>query len=72
MLLGLNIGKKNNDDRDPRLDGTIRFTSTVTGLTFPFVGDVLGSSPTADTTGEETNSIFANLFYRLLIILNLK
>ena len=38
----------------------------VTGLTFPFVGDVLGSSPTADTTGErETNSIFAEFILPL-------
>ena len=61
MLVGYEYRKEEySDDRDPRLDGTIRFTSTVTGLTFPFIGDVLGSSPTADTTGErETNSIFA-------------
>ena len=61
MLFGYEYRKEEySDDRDPRLDGTIRFTSTVTGLTFPFIGDVLGSSPTADTTGErETNSIFA-------------
>ena len=61
MLFGYEFRKEEySDDRDPRLDGTIRFTSTVTGLTFPFIGDVLGSSPTADTTGErETNSIFA-------------
>ena len=70
----MNIEKEEyTDDRDPRLDGTIRFTSTVTGLTFPFVGDVLGSSPTVDTTGErETNSIFAEFILPLLIILNLK
>ena len=61
MLVGYEYRKEEySDDRDPRLDGTIRFTSTITGLTFPFIGDVLGSSPTADTTGErETNSIFA-------------
>ncbi len=61
MLVGYEYRKEEySDDRDPRLDGTIRFKSTVTGLTFPFIGDVLGSSPTADTTGErETNSIFA-------------
>ena len=61
MLVGYEYRKEEySDDRDPRLDGTIRFTSTVTGLTFPFIGDGLGSSPTADTTGErETNSIFA-------------
>ena len=58
--------EKYTDDRDPRLDGTIKFSSVITGLTFPFVGDVLGSSPTVDTTGErETNSIFAELIIPL-------
>ena len=67
MLVGFEYRKEEySDDRDPRLDGTVRFTSTVTGLTFPFVGDVLGSSPTADTTGErETNSIFAEFIVPL-------
>ncbi len=67
MLVGFEYRKeKYSDDRDPRLDGTTRFTSIVTGLTFPFVGDVLGSSPTADTTGErETNSIFAEFILPL-------
>jgi outer membrane receptor protein involved in Fe transport len=37
------------DDRDPRLDGTITFTNPVTG---DFSGsDVMGSSPTPDTSG---------------------
>ena len=67
MLLGFEYRKEEySDDRDPRLDGTTRFTSIVTGLTFPFVGDVLGSSPTADTTGErDTNSIFAEFILPL-------
>jgi outer membrane receptor protein involved in Fe transport len=67
MLVGYEYRKEEySDDRDPRLDGTTRFTSTVTGLTFPFIGDVLGSSPTADTTGErETNSIFAEFIIPL-------
>ena len=67
MLVGFEYRKEEySDDRDPRLDGTTRFTSIVTGLTFPFVGDVLGSSPTADTTGErETNSIFAEFILPL-------
>ena len=67
MLVGFEYRKEEyTDDRDPRLDGTTRFTSTVTGLTFPFIGDVLGSSPTADTTGErETNSIFAEFILPL-------
>ena len=67
MLVGYEYRKEEySDDRDPRLDGTIKFKSTITGLTFPFVGDVLGSSPTADTTGErETNSIFAEFIIPL-------
>ena len=38
------------DDRDPRLDGTIRFVDNE-GDTFPFVSDVVNSSPTADNSG---------------------
>ena len=60
MLVGFEVRKETyQDDRDPRLDGEIQFTSLVTGLGFPFVGDVLGSSPTADTSGERTTkSVF--------------
>ncbi|MEM7280600.1 MAG: TonB-dependent receptor [Pseudomonadota bacterium] len=39
------------DDRDPRLDGTIVFTD-FQGDTFPFVSDVVNSSPTPDNSGE--------------------
>ena len=38
------------DDRDDRLDGTITFTDSVTGITN--LSDVLGSSPTPDTNGD--------------------
>ena len=67
MLVGLEYRQeKYSDDRDPRLDGTIQYTSAVTGLTFPFVGDVLGSSPTVDTKAErKTNSIFAEFIIPL-------
>ena len=67
MLVGFEYRQeKYSDDRDPRLDGTIKYTSAVTGLTFPFVGDVLGSSPTVDTKAErETNSIFAEFIIPL-------
>ena len=67
LLVGFEYRQeKYSDDRDPRLDGTIQYTSAVTGLTFPFVGDVLGSSPTVDTKAErETNSIFAELIIPL-------
>ena len=39
------------DDRDPRLDGTIVFTDKE-GDTFPFVSDVVNSSPTPDNDGD--------------------
>lgn len=38
-----------SEDRDPRLDGTITFTDSVTGVTFP--SDVLGTSDTPDSRG---------------------
>ena len=39
------------DDRDPRLDGTIVFTD-FQGDTYPYVSDVVNSSPTPDSEGE--------------------
>ena len=49
------------DDRDPRLDGTIAFTD-FQGDTFPFVSDVMNSSPTPDNSGErDVFSLFAEL-----------
>lgn len=49
------------DDRDPRLDGTITFTDSVTGV---FNGsDVAGTSPSPDTDGtREVYSAFAEMF----------
>jgi iron complex outermembrane recepter protein len=49
------------DDRDPRLDGTITFTDSVTGV---FNGsDVAGTSQSPDTDGSrEVLSAFAELF----------
>jgi iron complex outermembrane receptor protein len=45
------------DDRDPRLDGTISFVDPLSGVTS---SDVMGSSPTNDTSGARTvNSAFA-------------
>jgi outer membrane receptor protein involved in Fe transport len=38
------------DDRDPRLDGTINFTDWE-GDTYPFISDVVNSSPTPDNRG---------------------
>ncbi len=49
------------DDRDPRLDGTIQFTDNA-GVGFPFVSDVLNSSPSADSKGDrQVTSAFAEL-----------
>ncbi|MFU7527665.1 TonB-dependent receptor domain-containing protein [Qipengyuania sp. ASV99] len=53
------------DDRDPRLDGTITFTDSVTGV---FNGsDVAGTSPSPDTNGSrEVYSGFAEVFVPLV------
>lgn len=49
------------DDRDPRLDGTIAFIDN-SGNTFPFISDVANSSPTEDSSGErEVTSVFVEL-----------
>lgn len=53
------------DDRDPRLDGTITFTNAVNGDFFG--SDVLGSSPSPDTSGNrEVYSAFAELLVPLV------
>jgi len=53
------------DDRDPRLDGTITFTDSVTGV---FNGsDVAGTSPSPDTGGNrEVYSAFAETFLPII------
>ncbi len=53
------------DDRDPRLDGTITFTDSVTG---EFNGsDVAGTSPSPDTSGSRNvYSAFTELFVPLV------
>ena len=53
------------DDRDPRLDGTITFTDSVTG---DFNGsDVAGTSPSPDTDGtRDVYSAFAEVFVPLV------
>ena len=49
------------DDRDERLDGTIQFVDQ-DGDTYPYVSDVVNSSPTPDSSGErEVSSLFAEL-----------
>ncbi len=53
------------DDRDSRLDGTITFTNAVTGATNG--SDVVGSSPTPDTSGNrEVYSAFVETFVPLI------
>ena len=47
------------DDRDPRLDGTILYTDK-DGDTFPFVSDVMNSSPTPDNSGKR--DVFSSFF----------
>ena len=54
------------DDRDPRLDGTIVFTD-FQGDTYPFVSDVVNSSPTPDNEGDRNvTSVFVELHAPLL------
>ena len=49
------------DDRDDRLDGTIQFTDWE-GDTYPFVSDVVNSSPTPDNSGKrQVTSLFTEL-----------
>ena len=62
LLVGMEYREEAySDDRDPRLDGTIAFVAD-NGSAFPFVSDVLGSSPTSDASGnKDTTSVFAEL-----------
>ena len=54
------------DDRDPRLDGTTRFTDN-DGDTYPLVSDVVNSSPTPDNRGDrKVTSLFLELQMPLL------
>ena len=59
MLVGTEIRRESfEDDRDPRLDGTIDFTD-YEGDQYPFTSDVVGSSPTPDGAGSRvTTSLF--------------
>ena len=75
FLAGYEFRKETyKDDRDPRLDGTIRFLRDTTGDgvldfegdfegdTYPLTSDVMRSSPTPDGSGSrKTNSLFAEL-----------
>ena len=60
------------DDRDPRLDGTIRFTDP-SGNTYPFISDVMNSSPSSDSSGDRNvTSLFSELQVPLLDNLDLQ
>jgi iron complex outermembrane receptor protein len=49
------------DDRDPRLDGTVQFVDA-DGVGFPFVADVMNSSPSLDSSGSrDVTSLFTEL-----------
>jgi outer membrane receptor protein involved in Fe transport len=49
------------DDRDPRLDGTINYVDN-SGNTFPYISDVLNSSPSSDSSGDRgVTSFFTEL-----------
>jgi iron complex outermembrane receptor protein len=62
LLVGYEYRKESfKDDRDDRLDGTIAFTDW-DGDTFPYVSDVVNSSPTADNRGSRNvSSLFTEL-----------
>ncbi len=61
-----------SDDRDPRLDGTITFTSR-TGETFPYISDVMNSSPSSDSSGSrKTTSLFAEFAIPVFSTLDLQ
>ena len=60
------------DDRDPRLDGTIQATDR-NGVTFPFISDVVNSSPSSDSSGSrKVGSAFAELQIPVLDTLDLQ
>jgi len=62
FLAGAEYRKESfNDDRDDRLDGNIVFTDWE-GDTYPFVSDVVNSSPTPDNHGSRhVTSLFSEL-----------
>ncbi len=67
VLVGLDYRRESfKDDRDDRLDGTIVFTDWE-GDTYPYVSDVVNSSPTPDNSGSrKVTSLFTELQLPLL------
>ena len=61
-----------DDDRDPRLDGTIVYTD-YEGDTYPLVSDVVNSSPTADVSGSrDVVSLFAEMQFPVTDSINVQ
>ena len=62
LLVGFEYrNEEMDDDRDPRLDGTITYTD-YEGDTYPLVADVVNSSPTGDVSGSrDVVSLFAEM-----------
>lgn len=59
------------DDRDPRLDGTIVFDSWE-GQSYPFVSDVVNSSPTPDNRGDRNvTSLFSEFIFPITTTLDI-
>ena len=73
MVVGIETREESFvDDRDPRLDGTITFT-TRAGDTYPFISDVMNSSPTPDSSGKRrTDSVFTEFSLPLLTNLDMQ
>ncbi len=73
LVLGFEYREETfEDDRDERLDGTIAFTD-FDGDTYPFVSDVVNSSPTPDNSGErDVVSLFVEMQIPLHETLNVQ
>ena len=73
LLLGFEYrNEKMDDDRDPRLDGTITYTD-YEGDTYPLVSDVVNSSPTGDVSGSrDVVSLFAEMQIPLTESINMQ
>ena len=73
LLLGFEFrNEEMDDDRDPRLDGTIVYTD-YEGDTYPLVSDVVNSSPTADVSGSrDVVSLFAEMQFPVTDSINVQ
>ena len=66
MLVGAEVRKETMDDaRDPRINGTIVYSTppqAANQATFPYISDIVNSSPSPDTYGERVvTSLFTEL-----------